>query len=326
VLVCGGGYPWRGRRPPTGWEALRGGDADERRGGDEQDQRERGVEGIPAHKRFLPGFQAWGEWNNLFVSRRWMRRLGTLMIVLGLLGGAWVVTVWQWMDPFTALYTMYRQHQLSGQYEQRAAEWRHVRHGAARTQASLSLDGIRAQLVADARRYRHSTHEGEAIGKIVVPRLGLNMVLVNGTAEASLERGPGRDLRTYMPGQNRLVYIAGHRTTYLAPFGHIEQLRPGDSVTLEVPYATIRYSVTGHRIVPAGDLSRLNSPRHEVVVLQACHPRFFATHRYLVYALPRAITIDGHTYSYKKLRGVRLGSGPGSLQASRRTAAASRRS
>ena len=255
-----------------------------------------------------------------------MRRLGTLMIVVGLLGGAWVITVWQWMDPFTALYTMYRQHELSHQYDHRAAEWRHSRHGAARTQPAISLDGVRAQLLADARRYRHMTHEGDAIGKIVVPRLGLNMVLVDGTSEASLERGPGRDLRTYMPGQNRLVYIAGHRTTYLAPFGHIEQLGPGDTITLEVPYATIRYSVTGHRIVPAGDVSRLNSPKHEVVVLQACHPRFFATHRYLVYALPRAVTIGGRTYAYEKLRSVRPGSGPASLQAYARTAAASRRS
>ena len=64
---------------------------------------------------------------------------------------------------------------------------------------------------------------GQAIGRIIIPRLGLNMVLVNGTDEASLERGPGRDLRSYMPGQNRLVYIAGHRTTFLAPFSHINR-------------------------------------------------------------------------------------------------------
>ena len=53
------------------------------------------------------------------------------------------------------------------------------------------------------------------------------MVLVDGTDESSLKKGPGRDLRSYMPGQNRLVYIAGHRTTYLAPFSHIDAIRPG---------------------------------------------------------------------------------------------------
>jgi sortase A len=87
-----------------------------------------------------------------------------------------------------------------------------------------------------------------------------------------------------MPGENRLVYIAGHRTTYLAPFSHIDRLKKGDRITLEVPYATFIYSVTGHRIVKSTDLSVLRSPRHELVELQACHPRFFASHRFIAYA------------------------------------------
>ncbi|TMK78194.1 MAG: sortase [Actinobacteria bacterium] len=87
-----------------------------------------------------------------------------------------------------------------------------------------------------------------------------------------------------LPGENRLVYIAGHRTTYLAPFSHIDALRKGDTVTIEVPYASFVYSVTGHRVVRADDLSVLRSPRHEVLELQACHPRFFASHRYIAYA------------------------------------------
>jgi sortase (surface protein transpeptidase) len=55
-------------------------------------------------------------------------------------------------------------------------------------------------------------------------------------------------------------------------------------VTIEVPYATFVYSVTGYRVVPANDLAVLRSPHHELLELQACHPRFFATHRYIVYA------------------------------------------
>jgi sortase A len=113
--------------------------------------------------------------------------------------------------------------------------------------------------------------------------MGVNMILVNGTDDATLRRGPGRDLRTYMPGEGQLIYIAGHRTTYLAPFAHIEKMRVGDPITLEVPYGTFRYRVFRKRIVPSDDLAVLNSHGREVVVLQACHPRFFATHRYLVY-------------------------------------------
>jgi hypothetical protein len=57
-------------------------------------------------------------------------------------------------------------------------------------------------------------------------------------------------------------------------------------VTLRMPYATFFYRITGHRIVEADDLSVLRSPRHELLELQACHPRFFATHRYVAYAVP----------------------------------------
>jgi sortase A len=144
----------------------------------------------------------------------------------------------------------------------------------------------RAAVQRDARRYRQQSHEGDALGRIVVPRLGLNMIFVDGTDTSSLEHGPGRDLETYMPGENRLVYIAGHRTTFLAPFAHIDALRAGDRVTLELPYATFVYSVTRHVIVTADDRAVLRSPDYELLALQACHPRFFATHRYIVYARP----------------------------------------
>jgi sortase A len=110
------------------------------------------------------------------------------------------------------------------------------------------------------------------------------MVVVDGTDHDSLTKGPGLDRRTYMPGEGQLIYIAGHRTTYLAPFAHIERMRSGDLVSLEVPYATFRYRVYTHRIVAADDLAVLRSSGHEIVELQACHPRFFASHRYIVYA------------------------------------------
>ena len=101
-----------------------------------------------------------------------------------------------------------------------------------------------------------------------------------------------------MPGESRLVYVAGHRTTYLAPFSDIDALRRGDRVTLEMPYGTFLYSVTRHRIVAANDLSVLRAPRHEVLELQACHPRFFASHRYIAYArLIRVEPRGGAPYS-----------------------------
>jgi sortase A len=212
--------------------------------------------------------------------RRSARILGTLMVVGGVLTLLWVVVVWQWQDPFTALYTRWEQHRLASSYDERFAKFRPLRP------ASDNLAAERLAIAHDAARYRRESKTGEAIGRIKVPRLGLNMILVNGTDEASLQKGPGRDLRTFMPGQGQLIYIAGHRTTYLAPFSHIDSLRSGDRVTLEMPYATFVYRIVRHQIVPSDDLAVLRSHGHEVVILQACHPRFFATHRYLAYAVP----------------------------------------
>ena len=211
--------------------------------------------------------------------RRFARITGTLLAIAGVAVLVWVVVVWRWQDPFTALYTTWRQHQLSDSYKRKAEAYQPppVKPGA-------SLAATTAQIRTQARRYRLNAKRGEGIGRIRVPRLGLNMVFVEGTDDASLRKGPGRDRRTYMPGEGQLVYIAGHRTTYLAPFAHIERLESGDPVTLEVPYGTFTYRVFKHRIVLANDLSVLRSHGHEVVELQACHPRFFASHRYIAYA------------------------------------------
>jgi len=211
--------------------------------------------------------------------KRSVRIAGTGLIVAGLLMLAWVVVVWRWQDPFTALYTHWKQHQLAHSYDHRFAAYK-----PRPVTRSESVAAEMHTISREARRYRLDSHRGQAIGRIRVPRLGLKMILVNGTDDSTLRKGPGRDLRTYMPGEGQLVYIAGHRTTYLAPFAHIDKIRMGDSVTLELPYGTFRYTVFRRRIVGADDLAVLHSHGREVVVLQACHPRFFASHRYLVYA------------------------------------------
>jgi sortase A len=211
--------------------------------------------------------------------RRFARVTGTLLAIAGVGVLVWVVVVWRWQDPFTALYTTWKQHQLSSSYDRRAEAYR-----PRPVAPHASLAKTTAQIRAEARRYRLDSKRGQAIGRIRVPRLGLNMVVVDGTDDSTLKKGPGRDRRTYMPGEGQLVYIAGHRTTYLAPFAHIERLEPGDLVTLEVPYGTFTYRVFRHRIVGANDLAVLRSHGRDVVILQACHPRFFASHRYLAYA------------------------------------------
>jgi sortase A len=229
------------------------------------------------------------------------------MVVLGVGTVAWAILVWQWQDPFTALYTLYQQHELSGRYHKIVQSYHPMlaeRASAARLRATGSPAArvaLERRIVSlEAARYRRTLHPGLPLGRVKVPRLGLSMILVTGTDHDSLTKGPGWDMRTYLPGQGELIYIAGHRTTYLAPFAHIDSMRPGDLVTIEVPYGTFVYRVRSHVIVPADDLARLQSfdrpagtPAGEVVALQACHPRFFATHRYIVYAVLVHVAPEG---------------------------------
>lgn len=225
--------------------------------------------------------------------RRVARHLGLVLIVAGALGLAWTITVWRWQDPFTAVYTHYEQAKLGRSLDRQITAYR---VGHRRAESSVLRE---ERLVAEAAAAeRRSARVGQAIGRIIVPRMGLDMVIVNGTDEETLKKGPGRYLGSALPGQGRLVYVAGHRTTYLAPFSKIDQLHKGDRVTVVMPYATFVYRVSGYRIVPANDLSVLRSPGHELLELQACHPRFFATHRFIAFALPvEVIPRGGRPYS-----------------------------
>ncbi len=207
---------------------------------------------------------------------RHMHRLGTALLLAGVLSLTWAFVVWRWNDPVSGLYTQYEQRGLSSRLEAAVAATRP-------TQPSL------AAIAAAARRFRHAARPGDPIGRLTIPHIRVSFVFVEGTDPSSLRLGPGRDARSFMPGEGNLVYVAGHRTTYAAPFAHIDALRPGDAIRLTMPYGTLRYAVTGHSIVAANDLRMLRPRSSELLALQACHPRFFATHRYIVWARLREI-------------------------------------
>jgi sortase A len=231
------------------------------------------------------------------VLRR-LRLLAALLVGLGLLGIAWTLVTWRWGDPLTSLWGGYRQHQLAGTYATRLRTYRPDPTGRG---ASLAQE--RRRVALEASRYRRSLKLGAPLGRIDVPRLGLNTVVVQGTNEPQLDEGPGHYPGSFLPGQRQLVYIAGHRTTYTAPFANIQLLRRGDRITLSLPYATFVYRVRWHVIVRATDVRRLFSHGRELLALQSCHPRFSASHRYIVYAVPvRVIPRGMRPYSLSRGR------------------------
>jgi sortase A len=221
--------------------------------------------------------------------RRSARILGSLLLAAGVLTLAWVVVVWRWQDPFTALYTHFQQAHLSHTYDRRAAAF----HGEPIKRHDLA--GERADMAADARAYARTLHRGDPVGRITIGRIGLKMVVVQGTDHETLKKGPGHYIGTGLPGEGKLIYVAGHRTTYLAPFSDINDIRVGDYIKLQVPYGLFTYRVIRHYVVVDDDLAVLQNHGREILRLQACHPRFFATHRYIVDAALASFTPTGAT-------------------------------
>lgn len=226
--------------------------------------------------------------------RRALRIVGTVALGAGLLAAAWAFTVWRWQDPFTALYTSNQQQALEADFERNLVAYDPpVRRDGRGSRSAVARE---QRLVRrEARRYRSTLATGDAVGRLRVPRLGLDVIVVDGTDSSTLTKGPGRYEGSYVPGEGELVYVAGHRTTYSAPFAHIDRLERGDVVTFDLPYARFTYRVRSHVIVAADDVDRLRSRGREVLALQACHPRFFASQRYIVYAEPVKVAPRGGT-------------------------------
>jgi sortase A len=219
------------------------------------------------------------------------RRIGFGLLGLGAAICVWVGVVLAWGDPFTSLYTWHEQGKLSHELGQTTASWQQsIRASDSAVLTPAQIRRTRsATLAARSRRFGSGLKDGAPIGRIVIPRIHLTMVVVQGTSEGDLEKGPGHydaasGENSSLPGAGGVVAIAGHRTTYLHPFRHIDELQPGDSVYLEMPYGTFRYEVYFHKVVVPTDWTILRPRPFEKLVLTACHPLYSASHRWVTFA------------------------------------------
>lgn len=126
--------------------------------------------------------------------------------------------------------------------------------------------------------------KGDAIGKLTIHSIGVSKYVVEGTDTASLRKGPGHYPSTPLPGQRGTAAIAGHRTTYGAPFRHLDKLKPGDRLVLDMPYGRFVYIVQHLSIVDDQDLSVLKRKSYNRLVLSACHPLYSAAQRIVAFA------------------------------------------
>jgi sortase A len=204
------------------------------------------------------------------------RFIASVLIVTGSLLIADVVVTLLWQEPVSALIAHREQSRLNGQLK------RLDQLSAADARALTRLRGDR--LLALARREQARVSSGHALGRIRLPTLHRSYVIVQGTDSASLRKGPGHYPNTALPGEPGTVAVAGHRTTYLAPFRTIDQLHPGDPVVLQMPYGTFTYRVQESRIVEPTALWVTRNVGYPRLVLSACHPLYSASHRIVVFA------------------------------------------
>lgn len=214
--------------------------------------------------------------------------LATALITAGLVVVADAAVTLAWQEPMSAAYSSLKQHQA----ERELADLEYRFPSAADRAAVQGVEGDTHKAAALAKVFKRQISQGDAIGRVVIDRIGLDIVLIEGTDTASLQKGPGHYDYTPLPGAGKTVGIAGHRTTYLAPFRHINDIHDGDEIRVEMPYGTFIYTVTTHKIVDPTDVQIVDPVGYEQLVLTACHPVYSAAQRYAVFARLSRIEIS----------------------------------
>jgi sortase A len=170
-------------------------------------------------------------------------------------------------------------------------------------QEARAQDDLRAEFRAQLREQREQTPtpasapgappataapvtpvSGDAVAVLRIPRIGVDKAVVEGVSRGDLRKGPGHYPGTPLPGQQGNVAIAGHRTTYGAPFYRLDQLEPGDVITTTTRQGEFRYVVEGKQVVRPSQGEALNPTLDNRLTLTTCHPRFSASRRLVVTA------------------------------------------
>jgi sortase A len=217
--------------------------------------------------------------------RRLIRDISSVLILSGLLLvlDAGVTLVWQ--EPVTAAIALV----LRSQVDQRYLSYRAAPLTQADQQTLSTVRSIDGRLAYLARNELRQIKTGDGIGRITIPRIGAGYTIIQGTDELSLEKGPGHYPATALPGMGQTVGIAGHRTTYLAPFKRINELRPGDRIVITMRYGRFTYTVQYTRIVLPTAIWVTHDVGYDRLVLSACNPLYSAAQRIIVFARLRSV-------------------------------------
>jgi sortase A len=136
--------------------------------------------------------------------------------------------------------------------------------------------------------------EGDAVARLRIPKIGVDSIVVNGVTRDDLRKGPGHYPETPLPGQEGNSAIAGHRTTYGAPFGDLDQLAEGDLILVRTLQGSFRFRVREQLVVKPSDVSVLdpvpvNADQPDAgelatLTLTTCNPKYSAAQRLIIHA------------------------------------------
>jgi sortase A len=217
-------------------------------------------------------------------ARGALRALSSVLIVSGLLLLADAGLSVFWQEPLSALYNRLQQDSLDGQL----SKLDDVPPTPVERRALQALPDVEARMAFRARSLDRKVKDGQAIGRLRIPRIGVSKVVVEGTGAGDLRTGPGHYPDTPLPGAPGTVAIAGHRTTYGAPLRHVDRVRKGDRIEVQMPYGRFEYTVERVRIVPPSAVWVTRRVGYDRLVLTACHPLYSAAQRIVVFARLRS--------------------------------------
>jgi len=126
--------------------------------------------------------------------------------------------------------------------------------------------------------------DGSAVAQIRIPKIGVDKIVVEGVDVADLKKGPGHYPGSPLPGQTGNAAIAGHRTTYGAPFNRIDELAVGDEILVTTVQGSFRYEVREQLVVAPNQVEVLRDFGDARLTLTACHPKYSARQRIVVVA------------------------------------------
>ncbi len=214
---------------------------------------------------------------------RWLRLTGDLLLIAG--GIVLAYPFW------SAAYAQVQQSRLDSTYREQSAAFVETVSVAADTRPrGLSDEQLLRRL---AKRFERGLEAGDPIGRLRIPRIGVNRLVQQGVGgrlgldpagdRSLLHSGPVHYAVTPLPGAGEPFAVAGHRTTYGAPFYKLDRLRAGDPIFMDTPYGKFRYAVTKTTRVRPSDVGVLRD-RGYGLVLTTCTPPYSATYRLIVWA------------------------------------------